>query len=190
MMAYAPSPEQKSWVGILRTRTADAGHVTMYGDVSEQHRVAVYTGRIGSEWIGATVGLMDVDQSGNPEVEIHTEILMERRGSAEYLGNILSTIAFFAMKNGWKIAPDIIFENMVSMYLPQTHLPHVMFVPVFRWDDMSKAIVASKVIYPLLTIPISQAESELVARDGPGALMSRLAERKSDVMDWERSCVA
>lgn len=188
-MAYVPPSEHKSWVAILRTRTGDAGRVLIYGDDSEQHKIAVYTGKIGSEWIGATVGLMDVEQSRNLGIEIPTEILMERRGADEYLGNILSTVAFFAMKDGWKIAPDVIFENMVSMYLPQTHLPHVMFVPIFRWDDMSRATVGSKTIYPLLAIPISQAESELVSRSGPDALTSQFEEKQVDITDWERDSV-
>jgi len=115
---------------------------------------------------------------------------MDQRGHDERIGNILSTIAFYIMKDGWKIAPGVIFESMVEMFVPGTQLPHVMFVSPFQWDGMSKILLGNRIIYPLVAFPISEAESE-VARKNRGKDLEDLWERQSvDVLDWGRCSAA
>lgn len=181
-----PSAEHKAWAGILRARAGESARVHYHHDEAEERSIAIFSGQVRDDWIGATIGLMDINQSRKKGVEINTEVVMERRGSNELVGNILSTIAFFSMKNGWQICPDMVFKSMVSMYMPETRLPHVMFVPIFRWNDLSTVRVESKTIYPLLGIPISQSELDLHVAQGPEALLSKLEAASADVNDWQR----
>ncbi len=186
----SPSPEHKAWVTVLRKKIPDGFRVHNYWDENETHSIAVFSGHNDDEYFASTVGLMDIEQRSYQGDTICTEILIERRGTEQWLGNLASTIAFYALKDGWKIAPGVIFERMLEIYDPQTSLPHIMFVPIFQWDDMSRVFAGAKTIYPLLAVPISEKELQLVAKSGSQALEDRWVALKTDVFDWSRECVA
>ena len=186
----APPPEHKAWWRLLRERAGSESKVHTFLDETRGHRIDVLSGRIGDDHLAATIGLMALDQSRTPGVRIHTEILMERAGTGDLVDNVVSTLAFCAIKDGWQVAPDCIFPGVVAMYDASTGLPHVMFVPIFRWNDMSRVEVGALTIHPLLAIPVSEAEARLVEREGGDALLSRLEDRAVDVNDWHRRSVA
>lgn len=186
----APSSAHKAWASILRERIPDGARVHNYWDEDESHSIAIFSGHIDEEYFASTIGLMEVEQRSHQGVSVTTEVLIERRGTDQWLGNLASTIAFFVLKDGWRIAPGIIFERMLEIYDPQTALPHLMFVPIFQWDDMSSISVGERMIFPLLAVPISEGESQLVAKRGSQALEHRWDALKTDVFDWTRESVA
>lgn len=75
---------------------------------------------------------------------------------------------------------------MVQMYFPETQLPHVMFTTPFQWPDMSRVELDGTTVYPLLAVPISEAERQFAAAHGSDALESQWVERSVDVLDWAR----
>ncbi|MEQ5834935.1 suppressor of fused domain protein [Marinobacter sp. NFXS9] len=186
----APSSEHKAWAGILREKIPEGARVHNYKDEGENHSITIFSGHIDDEYFASTVGLMDLEQRTHQGVSITTEVLIERRGSDQWLGNLASTVAFFVMKDGWSIAPGIIFERMLEVYEPRTPLPHLFFVPIFQWDDMSRVSVGTHTLFPLLAVPISEGESQLVAKRGAQALENRWERLKTDVFDWSRESVA
>jgi hypothetical protein len=174
----------------MRTLVGGDCAVTAYWDESEENRAPIFTSRNGEGTVAATIGLMDFNQSRRPESEIYSELIMDQRAHDERIGNILSTIAFYVMKDGWKVAPGVIFERMVEMYIPKTKLPHIMFVAPFQWENMAKVALTAKTIYPLVAVPISEAESQ-VARTNEGRDLEQLWVRQAvDVLNWGRQSAA
>ena len=191
MNSPAPiSDNHKQWAQHLRATVGGACAVTSYLDEPEENRIHIFTSQNSEGIVAATVGLMGINQSRQPGREVYSEVLMDQRGHDERIGNILSTIAFYIMKDGWRIAPGVIFESMIEMFVPETELPHVMFTSPFQWDEMSKIVLGDRAIYPLIAVPISEAESA-IARKNQGVDLEALWERHSvDVLDWGRSSAA
>lgn len=186
----SPPSEHKAWAGVLRDKIPNGVRIQNFRDEDETHNIDVFSGQIGEEYFASTVGLMDIEQQSHEGNSVSTEILIERSGTDQWLGNLVSTVAFYVLKDGWRIAPGVIFERILEMYDPQTSLPHLIFVPIFQWGDMSEVIVGGKVIYPLLAVPISERESQLVAKGGYQTLEDRWNALETDVFDWSRESVA
>lgn len=182
-----PAPAHKDWVRFLRNRIGEAFAVTRYHDDQGDTSIQIYSGRTAGGMVGATVGLMDLDQSGHPAVQIRTEILIDSRTDDARGLNVLSTIAFYMMKNKWCVSPGTVFEEIFGMYFDGTALPHVYFAAPFQWDDMSKVVLSDRTIFPLVAIPISTAEADMARQDAGNALESLWAERNVDVLDWNRT---
>ncbi|WP_409173234.1 suppressor of fused domain protein [Variovorax sp. H27-G14] len=137
----------------------------------------------------STVGLMDVNISATSERELRTEVLLDHRGHASQEANVLATIAFYVLKNGWRPSPGVVFEEMLTFYLPDGPLPHVLFIPPYQWADssMTRATVGDLTIYPLLAVPISELERLFVSTQGYEQLQAMWEERQTDVLDWTRA---
>jgi hypothetical protein len=83
-----------------------------------------------------------------------------------------------------------VFHDVVKMYVPGTELPHVMFTAPFQWDTMSKLSLSEKTIYPLVAIPISEAEAEVARANGGQGLEALWVQQSTDVLDWSRKSAA
>lgn len=179
------SPDHKAWANTLRQRLGGDCEVVAYHDDADQQRIHVFTSRNGEGQVAASVGLMDAVMRSVQGQEIRTEVLMDQRGHDPRLQNILSTICFHVFKNGWKLAPGVIFEHWVSMYIPETGLPHVMFVAPWQFEDFSRVALTGRTIFPLVAVPISAAEADFVSSGGD---LEALWERQgTDVLDWTRA---
>ena len=137
-----PGPPQryKQWVHHLKDKIPGDIRVGGYADDTGTTKIDIFTSTNGEGSVAATVGLMDHDVSRNPAMKIHTELLLDARGRQRKLENVLSTIAFFVIKNGWKPAPGVVFEEMISRYEPSLDLKHVMFVTPFQWEDAMTSV--------------------------------------------------
>lgn len=136
----------------------------------------------------ATIGLMDIDQSPNPAAPVFSEILLDSHSQDEKLAGVLATMAFHLMKYKWRLAPGVIFERAVDLHFPQHALPHAMLVAPFQWKTgMTQVQLATKTIYPLVAVPISEAERQYAAQNSPRALEQAWESQRVDVLDWERS---
>lgn len=176
----------KLWAQHLRAAVGGKCAVTSYLDEPEENHIHIFSSQNSKGIVAATLGLMGINQSQEFGKEIYSEVIMDQRGYDERIGNILSTIAFYVIKDGWKIAPGVIFESMVEMFVPNTELPHVMFASPFRWDRKTGILLGERTVYPLVAVPISKAESEIAAKN-QGRDLEELWERQSiDVLDWER----
>jgi len=185
------SPEYQQWFDHLSGLVGGETSVHAYRDDSEENSINIFRSVNAEGSLFATIGLMEIDQSKNPALRVASEVLMDCRGNDENVGNILSTIAFFIMKNGWRIAPRVVFEDLVAMYFPGHHLPHVMFVSPFQWrTEMTKVEVVGKFIYPLVAIPISEAERTFSASHPDRALEHLWESKHIDVLNWARPSAA
>lgn len=184
-------PEHRDWAQHLRDSTPD-GQVALnlHTDEAEEQTIAIFSSRNVEGVVAATVGLMDVDVGEDPDDPVYTEIIVDARGDAAWVAEIVATLAFHVMKDGWKPAPGVIFERAIEMYSPELQVKHVMFVPPIQWEDeMSAVELGSKVVQPLLAVPITEAEAAFARAHGGEALEDLWARAEVDVFDWSRSGV-
>jgi len=179
-------PAHKEWAKYLRSMQEESCSVTNYISDDGLQAIHIFASKSNQKTFAATVGLMDVDMQSPSGSVIHSEVLMDKRGPDASMGNVLSTIAFYVMRDGWRIAPGTVFESLVEMYIPGTGLPHVLFVSPWQSDSLSRVQILDRTIYPLVAAPISQEES-LLARSNRGLdLESRWEKMSTDVLDWNR----
>ena len=177
----------KKWAQHLRTLVGGECAVHNFYDESEENSVHIFRSINDDGIVAATVGLMEIDQSKNKDIQVFVEILMDQRGHDQTIESVLSTIAFYILKDGWRIAPGVVFEQMLEMYFPNHPIPHVMFIPPFQWEtEMTSVQLETKRIYPLLAVPISEAERQFAAKNEDGALESLWMSTDTDVLNWSR----
>lgn len=181
-------PEYQAWVKHLRSTMPGLDtKVGRFYDEDEIHTIDIFSGQNKDGLIAATIGVMERNISQKPGVTIFTEILMDCRGHNEHIPDILSTIGFYIVKDGWKPAPGVVFEQMISMYDPRLHVKHVMFVPPFQWDDgMTRVNLGAKTIFPLLAVPITDSENTYAQAHGQEALEDLWAQTDCDIFNWKR----
>ncbi len=185
-------PEHKKWARHLRENVPGSDvRVTRHDDEGQSHHIDIFTSTNEKGVVAATIGLMDHDQSQNPRAQVFSEVLIDVRGCHKYIGNVTATIAFCVMKDGRKVAPGVVFEEVVEMYDPAASMKHVLFVPPFQWEDgMTRVDLGAKTIHPLLAVPITETEMQFVRGNGADALETLWAESECDVLDWGRETVA
>jgi hypothetical protein len=181
-----PPASHKEWACYLRDSMGGKCAVTAYLDDLGTNKTHIFTSVNSEGIVASTVGISDIDQSGVHGLGLYTEIIMHKRGADDRVANVLSTIAFYLPKDGWRARPGVVFESMVEMYFPETKLPHVMFTAPFQWDHMTKVSLSEKVVYPLIAIPVSEGESRFAASNDGHDLEKLWEERSVDVLDWDR----
>jgi hypothetical protein len=176
-----PSQSKKLWARLLASEIGGKPSVAAYLDDSESTSIDVLTINSGGGKVCATIGLMD--SRHEPSVEI----LMDSNSEDIKLENIISMVSFYIIKNGWRIKPGIIFENLVAEYHPELLLKHLLFLPQFQWGpELSKAILPQGNIYPLLAVPITTAESDYIAKNGLTSLEELWQKNGINVLNWFR----
>lgn len=119
-----------------------------------------------------------------------TEVIVDARVKLPYISNVAATIAFYVMREGWKARPDNTFADVIEIYAPELQVRHVLFIPPFQWDEgMTRVALSDRTIYPLLAVPITGGELDLIEQDGADALTSRWERASTDVLDWTREGV-
>lgn len=186
MKSNRESADNKAWAVYFRDRVGGKVEIESYGDEKEEHSIdmAVMANEEGT--VAATIGLMDFNIGAPGGREIFTEILLDRSRDNGFAAEVLSTLAFYVGKDGWKPRPGVVFESIVSMYTDALQVKHILFVSPFQWDDMFSVKLPGKTIHPLLAVPITEAEYGLVKLSGSEALEKIWVDKKTDVLDWGR----
>jgi antitoxin YqcF len=186
-----PSAHHRAWARYLRSTLPNhAIDVAAYYDDDRTHRVAILTARNAGGVVAATIGLMEYDQ-GKAGAPIFSEVLADSRDGNEYIANVLSTVAFCVIKDGLRIYPGAVFEGAIAMYTSELNVRHAIFVPSMQWGDaMSNVSLVDRIIHPLLMIPITDAESDLVRRQGAEELELLWTRVHCDVFNWRRASAA
>ena len=181
-----PPSHYISWAKLLRTRIPGDVSVTRFYDNFHENAIAIFESKQPEGIVAATIGLMDIDQrvGAGP---VHTEVLMDQLGQDPRIGNVLATLAFYIAKDGWRVRPGTVFENVVRINVSEARLPHVYFTTPFQWQDFSAVDLDGRKVHPLVAVPVSEAEADL-ARKEQGRVLELLWESKgTNVLDWNRS---
>ncbi len=187
-----PPAAHIAWAKYLRdVIPGDDVKIHRHYDEGERNSISIFTSENAEGIVAATVGVMDYDQGRGEGEMLSTEILLDARGRPCDVANVVGTIAFCIMKDGWKVAPGVAFPDIVAMYAPHLRVKHVLFVPPFQWDAaMSRVTVGDKTVFPLLAVPITEGELRLVEQQGSDELMELWERLSTDILDWSRDGVA
>jgi hypothetical protein len=118
---------------------------------------------------------------------LRVELIGAFPDSFEDAANVAATCAFNAFKDGMPTRPDAIHENVVSLYVRSTALPHVLLADPFLWQDGPNTLQESDLtIAWLMIVPISDNERRFARANGSAALTSLLEHQRVDILDLNR----
>jgi hypothetical protein len=83
------------------------------------------------------------------------ELLMASYSKNKFAPNILSTCAFYVIKNKWKTNWGNVFETLVTEYYPKSNLKHIYFTKPFIWEDKLENFTADNKKVNLFSIGYS-----------------------------------
>ncbi len=168
VLAYWDETNEHS-VHMLTCRDAPAPGLTSYGTVNLSDTPLVRRG----EEFGVRVEIVGACDSG-----------------IERFANAISTSAFFVMKDGWFCRPGAVFETMLSMYELSETMEHLYFTAPSQWPELNTTLkLRTKTVTWLWAIPISEAESRYIAREGGERFEDLLEESGVDVFDIRRPSI-
>jgi hypothetical protein len=139
----------------------------------------------------STVTLSDVPlvQQGK-EFPVRIELVGACATEVKQFSNVISTAAFFVIKDKWFCRPGIVFETMLSMYEMSTTMEHLYFTAPSQWPALNTTLeLATKTVTWLWAIPISEAESRFIAKHGDERFEDLLEESEADVFDIHRASI-
>lgn len=182
------SPDHQAWVAHLKKLLPHASYgLDRYLDASETHGIVIFDATAGDRLTAATIGLMEVNQREEGEPR-YTELIMESHKANVFLQNVLSTTALYCLKDGWRVAPGVVYEKLITLYIANLEVQHILFVPVTRWpaEQIHSVALPGRTLNPLQAVPITHAEQDLLAEEGLAALQRRWQEAGTDLLDWDR----
>jgi antitoxin YqcF len=139
----------------------------------------------------ATIGMYE-GETGNAVdgTPLRVELVSTCDSSYPDYGNMLASCAFNVLTGDYGIMPGNIYPDIISQYLPDVRMKHMLFVPVFSFEGLSNLELDGVVVTWLEAVPVSQAEMQYARQNGADALQTLLEERGADVADLDRESVA
>lgn len=133
----------------------------------------------------STIGLGELA----PE-NCYTEILGASYSHFEAFENIISSVAFFMIKDKWKATEGTVFEAMIEMYYPDIEMKHIYFTLPFLWEDKLENFSLNGMnICFLLVIPISDNELNFLNQYGKEAFETLLEDNNIDIFNLNRKSI-
>lgn len=129
-----------------------------------------------------------------PNVIRGADIRVELCGVAEkrwpQFQDIIATIAFYVMKDGWKAEPGITYESMIGMYNLSVNMKHIVFTEPFEWEELATVHLTSDVVvHWLLVVPLSDSELSFRLEHGWDRLEELFMQNEIDYWDLNRPSV-
>lgn len=110
------------------------------------------------------------------------ELLAACASSIEDFANIVTTTAFEIM-DGKSVYPGYIFDDVVSMYIGNSDMEHILLTYPFLWGDVHNSVFDDITVAYLMAVPISDNEKEYCMKNGLDALESVFEEKQIDIFD-------
>ena len=123
-------------------------------------------------------------------VPLRAELMFAIDKTQEMIPDILATCAFCIINSHYECYPGIIFYDVISAYIGDSDMKHVMFVAPFLWEGKYHGmILEDKRVEWLLAVPISEAEGEYAEKYGSDALEELFEKNDIDIFDMYRKSV-
>ncbi|AJH16641.1 suppressor of fused domain protein [Myroides profundi] len=141
--------------------------------------------------IYCTVGVSDsenlIEMRDGSLVNIPVEILMEGNVNSDKWYSIILAAGFSIKVDKNPCQPYTVFKDLIRTYIKDTHLPHLLFVHPYLWEDrLGQMELEDKTVYFLLAVPISDNELAYFTEYGASELCDRLFSSDLDFSDIER----
>jgi len=189
-VSRAPETSRAAYRAALAAFGGD-GVVQKYLDVDESHKVDILSckdrpspGLVSYSTLG--VHLVSNVIQGK---DVRIELAGVGGQSIKDFPNLLSTAAFYVVKDRWKCRPGVVYMDLLKMYKLSETLEHLMWVEPFEWESLSSVDVAGLTIHWLLGIPISDSEDQYLRRNGFEKLERLFVDREIDYWDLNRQPV-
>lgn len=182
-----PTDEERMWAKHVLSHTPGKPQVAKFWDENNEYSVDVLTIPTEQGKVCSTIGLAQVVQWPESKPPIRSEILADSTNEDVPVENIISTAAFYIIKDGWRIKPGAIFEKIVSWYIPDKEIKHLLFINQYQWGkEMSRFELPSGTVFPLLAVPITDPEYDFVKKNGIEALEEIWEKNNVNVCNWAR----
>ena len=188
----AVSEENKTLARYLREIIGGKPSVGRYWDKPERSSVDIFraddrpdTGVVSYATLGLSDTSLELDVEGVP---LRVELVMAAAAEHEAAPHILATAAFNIINDGMAIEPGTIFCDVVGMYLDDSDMKHLLFLPPFLWPLETQRLPRKTVAW-LLAVPISNAERAYADEKGTDALEDVFEKEQIDIYDLSRASV-
>lgn len=123
----------------------------------------------------------------NVEQSYRYEILMAGDDGFPFLENIISTLAFFVIKDKYPIGPGTLINNIIELYDAQSSIKALLFSPPFSWNLNTKKQVDGLDVYFLQAIPLTDYDLTRIKEIGWNNLLEfDFPSREIDIFDFNR----
>ncbi len=127
---------------------------------------------------------------GGKEFPARIEIAGASASDVKAFGNAIAAAAFFVSKDKWFPRPGVVFETILSMFDISVTMEHLYFTAPSQWPGLNTTLeLATKKVTWLWAIPISEAESRFIAKQGDGRFEDLLEQSGADVFDVHRASI-
>lgn len=138
-----------------------------------------------------TIGLSDhpLIQNGK-EFPVRVEITGAAYRRFPDFPNMLSSAAFYTIRNNWFCSPGAVLRNAVDSYIKDSAMKHLFFTSPSLWQGKPETLeLETKKVAWLMAVPISEAERQYKESNGAGALEDLFEEHQVDILDLTRKSV-
>jgi hypothetical protein len=162
-----------------------------YADVDESHHVDILSckdrpspGLVSYSTLGVHLvpNLLD-------DEDFRVELAGIAEDTVEKFPNLLSTAAFYVIKDRWHVAKGIVFEDLVTRYKLSKTLQHLMWVEPHEWEELAGVDVGGLSINWMLAVPISESERQYLFDNGYHKLQELFIDREVEYWDLNRRSV-
>lgn len=182
-----PPMDHDLWAAHLDAHVPGEQNVTCFEAAEGDSRIDIAWYLPSDGLLAATVGLLYRNVHGDPNQELHTELILEARQRHDQLLHILVAVAFAVLDDGAPLYPGMVFANVVKQYFPDHPLPNLYVTVPFQWEEgMSAVDLVERRIHPLILIPISDQEMKVRFEAGDEALEAHWIAQQVDPLDWDR----
>lgn len=134
----------------------------------------------------ATIGLFQTNIGLTYNAKpLRIELLAAGAQSVESFDNIMATTAFEIM-DAQTAFPGYVVNNVVSMYIPNREMRHILLTHPFLWDNTQSLTLPDLTVAWLMCIPISDQEKIYCEQNGLDALETIFEQHQIDIFDINR----
>lgn len=116
---------------------------------------------------------------------LRMELLAACASGIEDFSNIVTTAAFEIM-DGKSAYPGYIIDDIVSMYIDNSDMEHILLTYPFLWGDVNNSVFDDITVAYLMIVPISDKEKEYCLQKGLDALESIFEKKQIDIYNIHR----
>ena len=194
MLKSTPDRGQAPESGRAAARAAIAAfggkpEIYAYGDENESRKVDILScenrpnpGLVSYSTLGVHLmpNLIDDD-------DFRVELAGIAEESVDQFPNLLSTAAFYVIKNRWHVAKGIVFPGLLKQYDMSKTMEHLMWVEPLEWDTLRSVDVGGGLnVHWVLGFPISESERLYLMDNGFWKLEALMVDREVDYWDVNR----
>ena len=103
---------------------------------------------------------------------------------------MVATCAYLIIKEHSTCYPGCIYPDVVSLYMPDSPMKHILFRSPFGWEkDFTSLHFPNKMVAWLLMVPISDQEYQYSRENGSDKLESLFMDQQINIYDLARKSI-